>query len=635
MTVIEVNDGRGWVDVTESVSELRHVVDGRGLERIEIELQGMDVSVGWRCRYSSGRSIRFEGIVHEVVRKRVGGRMMEVKVTAYSDLIAYDRHVVFRLYSTGTTAGAIIRDLASLEVDVDVTNVDDGPALTAPWSIENVAALRVMLDVAKGTNYYLRMKPGRSLHFKPKASGAPKATLDATKVLAAEYSEDRWKLRNRVIYVGTGGKVLADVSDPPGDLPEVVHDPFLTDSNEALRRAQVRLAINREYGRALRLEVADETLEALGIDLFDTVTVDLPDLGVSNTEMYVVAIEHVPASRRCRLTLGGRLELLEDYLGEAIGGDAAARFGPRPTVIGEIADLRSTLFFTRKVVSASSYRFVTYWNRRPVTIHRGENVIINPRTGEIELISSATSGYAEVHFLPPTETFRRWGYIEWISYPGGGSITVKVMDPQGNVLVQKEDPNLGGWHLTKRLRLKRWPGRAQEITRRPANRLWTGINAEVFASNGGIVSGSCIGMTPTSGTGEMIYMLPSPADFSWAHYVTFFLYAFSPNTTVKLRLYTDSSNYYEGAVTVSEPDVWREYVLSIPSFSSIGSPSLNNITQIGIVSDGPILFDIDYLLHQYIHGTIIVRFEISRPSISAQSPKISSVSITYEEVTHT
>ena len=71
MTVIEVNDGRGWVDVTESVSELRHVVDGRGLERIEIELQGMDVSVGWRCRYSSGRSIRFEGIVHEVVAANV------------------------------------------------------------------------------------------------------------------------------------------------------------------------------------------------------------------------------------------------------------------------------------------------------------------------------------------------------------------------------------------------------------------------------------------------------------------------------------------------------------------------------------------------------------------------------------
>jgi hypothetical protein len=109
--------------------------------------------------------------------------LTEVRATAHSHLIAYDRHVVFRLYNTGTTAGEIIRDLASLEADVDVTNVDDGPSLTAPWSIENAPALRVMLDVAKGTNYYLRTKPGKVLHFKPKTAGAPKATLDDANVL--------------------------------------------------------------------------------------------------------------------------------------------------------------------------------------------------------------------------------------------------------------------------------------------------------------------------------------------------------------------------------------------------------------------------------------------------------------------
>jgi hypothetical protein len=634
LTVIEVNDGREWIDVTESVSGLRHTVDGRGLERVEIELSGTDVSVGWRCRYSSGLSVRFEGIIHEVVRKRVRGRLTEVKATGYSHLIAYDRHVVFRLYNTGTTAGEIIRDLASLEAGVDVTNVDDGPSLTAPWSIENAPALRVMLDVARGTNYYLRMKPGKVLHFKPKTAKAPKATLDDTNVLTAEYSEDRWKLKNRVIYVGSGGKVLADVSDPPGDMPEVVHDPFLTDSSEAFRRSQVRLALNREYGRELRLEVADVTLEALGIDLFDTVTVNLPDLIVSNANMYVVAIEHEPGSRRYRLTLGGRLELFEDYLSEALGGDVASRFGPRPSVIGEIADLRSTLFLAQKVVTASSYRFVTYWNKRPITLHGGQNVTINPVTGTVELASGFTSGYAEVRFLPPTEAFRRWGYVEWISYPGGGSITVKVMDPQGNVLAQKSDPGFAGWHLAKRLRLRRWPGRAQEITRRPANKLWTGINAEVFASSGGIVSGSCIGMRPTgSGASEMVYQLSSPADFSWARFATFFLHAFSPNTTVKLRLYTDPGNYHEGTVTITEPDVWKEYMLDVSTLSRIGNPSLGNVTRIGVASNGPILFDADYLLHQYLRGQLVVRFELSRASPTAESPKISSVSITYEEVT--
>ena len=134
-------------------------------------------------------------------------------------------------------------------------------------------------------------------------------------------------------------------------------------------------------------------------------------------------------------------------------------------------------------------------------------------------------------------------------------------------------------------------------------------------------------MTPTSGTGEMIYMLPSPADFSWARFATLFLYAFSPNTTVKLRFYTDQSNYFEGSITITDPDVWKEYVLAVSSFSRIGNPNLNNVTRIGVVSDGPILFDVDYLLHQYTHGMIAVRFELSRPSATSSSPKISSVSI--------
>ncbi len=633
MIVVEVNDGRGWIDITENVSEMRHAVDGKGLEKVSIRLSGIQVSVGWRCRYSVDHKECFDGIIHEVSRRRVEGRPTESEVTAYSYLITYERHIIYRMYNTGTTAGSIIRDLASLESGVDMTNVDDGPSLTMSWSIQNETALKVMLDVAKGTNYYLRMKPGKVLYFKPKEPGTPKATLDNAKVLAAEYSEDRWKLKNRVIYVGSGGRVLADVSEGAGDLPVVVHDPFLTDPNEALRRARIRLALNREYGRELRVEMADKVFEAMNIDLFDTVTVDLPELGLNSGDMYVVEIEYGPKSRIYRLRLGGRLELFEEFLSEALGGDAAARFGPRPNLIGEISGLRDTLYFTQKVITASAYRFVTYWNKRPVTIHSGQNVTINPVTGMIELAPGFTSGFAEVHFLPPSETFRRWGYIEWISYPEGGRIAVKVMDALGNVLVQKDDPGYGGWHLTKRLRLKRWPGRAQEITRRPANRSWVGINAEVFASNGGIVSGSCLGMRLTgSGEGEMIYNLSQPRDFSWARYATFFLYAFWPDTTVKLRFYTDPGNYHEGAVAVTEPDVWNEYVLDVSTFSRIGDPSLGNVTRIGVVSNGPILFDVDYLLHQYHHGKLVVRFELTRASATSPSPKISSVSITYEEV---
>jgi hypothetical protein len=102
---------------------------------------------------------------------------------------------------------------------------------------------------------------------------------------------------------------------------------------------------------------------------------------------------------------------------------------------------------------------------------------------------------------------------------------------------------------------------------------------------------------------------------------------------VKLRLYTDPGNYYEGTVTVTEPDVWKEYVLDVSTLGRTGDPSLGNITRIGVASNAPILFDVDYLFHQYLRGQLVVRFELTRPSPTAESPKISSVSITYEEVT--
>jgi len=630
---LELGDGTAWNDVTRNAVSVRHEVGARSLESLSFTLIDRNASVGWRCRFSVGTSVIFEGVVTEVRRRRDNGHVNEVECRAYSDLILYDRYIVFRVYDTGTTAGAIIRDLASLEPGVDVTDVAEGPSITSPWSIENSTALKVMLDVAKGTNHYLRMLPGRVLRFRPKSEGTPKATIDGSKVLSAEYSEDRWKLKNRVIYVGANGEVLADVSDPPGDLPVVVHDPFLTDANEALRRARIRLALNREYGRELRVEMAENAFNTLGIDLFDTVTVNLPDLGLNNVNMFIVEIEYDPRNKRCRLTLGGRLELLEDLLNEAIGGDTTARFGPRPSVIGELAGLRSTLYLVKSVTTASAYRYVTYWNRRPLTIHAGENVTLDPSTGQLVLASGFTSGWAEIRFNPPTETFRKWGYIEWISYPGDGAIAVEVRDPQGRVLVGKTDPKMGGWHLTKRLRLKRWPGRAQELTRGLAYRQWVGVNAVVFRASAGIVSGSCLGIRLTgTNPGEAVYTLPQPIDLGWARFADIFLYAFAPNTSVRLRLYSSGGDYYEGVMTANDASVWREYLLDVSTFSRSGNPNLGSVTRIGIVTNGPILVDSDYLFHQYHRGELVVRFTLSRPSASSQSPKISDLRITYEEV---
>jgi len=265
MIRLELFDGTEWVDVTQYMTAFRHHLSGREPEAIDFTLLNTNVNVGQHVRARRGTNVFFEGIVYERRRKERGG-FVEVDATAYSELIIYERRVVFRLYQTGTTAGDIIRDLAALEPGVDVTNVDDGPALLMNWEIQNETAFEIMKKTARGTNYYLRMRPGRILYFKPKQVGTPVYTITADKILSAEYSEDRWRLKNRVIYVGANGEILADESEPPGDLPVVVHDPFLTDPNEAVRRARIRLALNREYGRELRVTMHERVIPREGVE---------------------------------------------------------------------------------------------------------------------------------------------------------------------------------------------------------------------------------------------------------------------------------------------------------------------------------------------------------------------------------
>ncbi|OYT67931.1 MAG: hypothetical protein B6U65_01290 [Candidatus Wolframiiraptor sp. EX4484-121] len=325
---LEVWNGSGWIDKTDSCVSLRRQIRSNGVEELDGELVKDVVSVGQEIRLKEDDQIVFEGIVYEVDRRHRGRDVERCGFKAYDYLIKYDRHVVYRLYQTGTKAGEIIKDLASLEDGVDVSNVDDGDSLLSPWEIENQKALDVMKSVARGVNYWLRMKPGKILYFKPKQVGSAKATITDQIILDAEYSEDRWKLKNRVIYVGAGGEILADVSEGAGDLPVVVHDPFLTDKEEAERRAKIRLALNKEYGRSLRITMHQKDFKDLGIDLGDTCIINLPSVGLENENMVLLGIEYDPRSLRYRLEFGGRKELLEDWLDEQIGGDARLRQSP-------------------------------------------------------------------------------------------------------------------------------------------------------------------------------------------------------------------------------------------------------------------------------------------------------------------
>ncbi|MEM4591765.1 MAG: hypothetical protein QW555_08055, partial [Nitrososphaerota archaeon] len=430
--IFEIFDGVSWLDKTSKTLSIKRSITARQLEELEAELTEI-INVGTHVRLKKDTNILFEGIVYESSKRHGGGDVARCQITAYTYLILYDRHVVFRSYATGTKAGTIIKDLAALEAGVNVTNVDEDttPALNSQWDIQNEAALRIMQSVARGTNYWLRMKPGKTLYFKPKTIGTAATTIDGTKTISAEYSEDRWRLKNRVIYAGKDGQVLADVSEGAGDLPVVVHDPFLTDAAEAQRRAQIRLALNKEHGKQLNIEMHQDVFESLNIDLGDTVAVNLPSLALSNVNMFLLEIEYEPRELRYSLTLGGRLEMFEEFFEERVGGDVAARFGGTISLPEYITTVVSPTAAAVRIQAGG--RTVRLVNPAPLVLENAVNVVLD-ENGYAGLASGFTSGSFTFSCLPQSELFTRWLRAIYVAESNEGAVSVDILDGANNTL---------------------------------------------------------------------------------------------------------------------------------------------------------------------------------------------------------
>ncbi|MEM0478357.1 MAG: hypothetical protein QXN77_08160 [Candidatus Caldarchaeum sp.] len=579
------------------------------------------VKAGDSVRLWNGNTLVFEGVVYEVKTKHKGGSAERVSITAYSDLIRYERHAVFRSYATGTKAGTIIKDLAGLEPGVDVTNVDeaDTPQLTSPWQVENQIALRVMQDVAKGTNYWLRMKPGKKLYFKPKTIAASKGTVSGSNTLEAEYSEDRWRLKNRVIYVGKDGQVLADVSEGAGDMPVVVHDPFLTDAAEAQRRAQIRLALSKEYGKQLRVVMPRADFEAMNADLFDTLTVNLPHLGLENVNMYIVEIDYDPDKQAYTLTLGGKLELFEDFLDEALGGDVAARFGQKVSIaeaVGNTSALVTTLQAALKIQATGKTVRIT--NKPPLVYDSGQNITYDS-TGNIILMSGFTSGKMVWSFTPESERFTTWERVVWMGDNNDGSITATLKRGDGSVI----DSNIPGNYD-----FQYWPATRGEFTGDPAK--WSVAGGTVELSSLGIIGFGSLKFTKTEYNMRMIYPASMNLDIGISKFKYLVIYTYSPvSGSLEVRLSQDENNYRKATLNITG-GVWQRHEVLISSMMTVGSPS--KINYISFFTDLVTLnIDSEYVLIPVKREKVVVEFNFSRPSASSTSPALKIIKLVWRE----
>jgi hypothetical protein len=462
------------------------------------------------------------------------------------------------------------------------------------------------------------MKPGRVLHFKPKTVGTPKATLDDTNVLAAEYAEDRWRLKNRVVYVGAGGQVLADVSEPPGDLPVVVHDPFLTDPSEAQRRANIRLALNKEFGRQLRIVVPMRVVENANLDLFDTVRVNITDLGLSNVDFYVVEMSFDPREKKYELTLGGRLELFEDYLSEALGGDIASRFGQKVSVAEALGSVSMQIEDLRKRSHTLAQPTMYLLYLKPPLPYQNATNVFQDADGTLKLISGATSGTVDIPLRPLGSNDLYWRQLSYDIDAGGGSYSVSLL--VGDRTLRSNVPN---------------PYKFAYVV--PRGSLAEGESAQWGATSDTTKEDVQVAVMTRFGlrfrnTAAFQVWYPSAkdwqADLSEVTYFMFWVYS-NNDATIYVRLATNDSNYFR-ANTIAKAGRWVKNVIPLSTFSAVGSPSWSSINYLMFeFPAGTFHIDFDYVFAPALNEQAIMRVTLSRPSAAASSPIIKNIRLEY------
>jgi hypothetical protein len=398
----------------------------------------------------------------------------------------------------------------------------------------------------------------------------------------------------------------------------VVHDPFLTNANEAYRRAQIRLALNKEFGRELRLTVRAPVVENAGLDLFDTVRVNIPGLGLSNVDMFIVEMEYEPLEKVYRLTVGGRLELFEEFFDEAIGSDVAARFGQAvsvPEIVGSLQASVTSLQATQRVQAEG--KTVRLYYRRPLPYENASNITLDG-DGNIVLASGFTSGSFELSCLPPSGLFTRWLRTYYGYDAGEGSVNVSLLTADNTTLFS---------NIPDVFDIPYYPEARGAVTMVPSE--WEAVNAIISETDAAI-----IGMTAlradrqAAGSITLRWPRTKNAGFQILRFFRIYFYTFA-DASITIKLYQDENNYLTATIS-NKGGTWNRWDITTTTMTKTGNPT--TINWLEITANIPTLFiDSDYILYPTALEKLKLKFSLSRPNASSISPKISLAKFVWRE----
>lgn len=421
-------------------------------------------------------------------------------------------------------------------------------------------------------------------------------------VLRSEKVEDSWSEFNHVIYIGSSGKVLADISVEEGDKPKIFYDPALNDPVEARRRAWSLLRQREEFGR----EVKIETWPDEGVEVGDLAHLSLPSIGVSGYLYIVEARYSFHSKNRITVKLGGRRRLLEDLL-----------TGLRSRLNGLSLAFHQGEAFEETVKEP---RIIYLKNTPPIDVENADGVVLDEK-GYVVLAEGVTQGTFESSILPNEKYFKRWIKCGYRGDREEGGIDVKLLRADGGieatingkeyVFLDKYIPKVRGSWIRAR---ERWC--AKNGTLETIRGVYNLEAIKLIREN-------------LSAPASLIYNSSRNLALNISKMRTMkFTILTDSGGKVRVRLHTDESNYFE-TIIESSAWSWTWHELGVGAFTPKGSPDPLNINWIEFsIEDNEtqvLALDFDYLFQSFGRELLKLRFTLNRESSNVKSPIIRQI----------
>lgn len=519
--------------------------------------------------------------------------------------------------------GQIIKhQVSGTALEINTDNVDDIELLNT-YSSMNKSVFQVLNELTQGDKVFW-LTPDNKLYFKKYSDLPVSKTFTDSDILAwGRVGKDSSEIVYRVVVRGAtvGGKEIVATATKTGvseaDAEKyklVVSDSSITDYDVALKKAQAILTEKQDIANTVEFEVLG-TADLLSLHPGMKIHLSSSLWGIDE-DMRILEVRKKIEDRVFKIRV--------------VAGT------PLPSLVSSVNYIDENLRRVIRSLAEAQRQASAYAVSEPLEIavrmqpiepdEYSPGIKIDLVGERVTLKDDATQGWFKTRWTPDRATFLAWRSINWEADENEGSIQVSLEDALGNTLFQNVSTPFDASPFPPTMDF------AESLVSE-----WKYSNGSLENSSNAVFGSFSMKFIRENLTQEAWFkkMFP-PQDFSVnAPRFIFFSLLSSAAGSLSIRLYSYENSFYERTFQVDTAMKWLDFLIPIRlnEWSQVNSPTASRIEAVGIHvpadSNVQFVFIDAFRFEKLICEPVILKFALSRPSVSAAAPEVRKLYLNY------